>query len=58
MTQWAAFLKKGKLDVGGATLVEVCDFLAGFLLPPAQAVADGTAFKHEWPAGGAWKAES
>ena len=53
----SAALKKGKLDVGRATLVEVCDFLAGFLMPPAQAVAGGTTFKHEWPAGGAWKAE-
>jgi hypothetical protein len=57
VTQWQAFLKKGKLDVGGVTLVDVCDFLAGFLMPPARAVADGTAFKDEWLAGGAWKAE-
>ncbi|MDB5314100.1 MAG: hypothetical protein JWO38_8302 [Gemmataceae bacterium] len=32
VTQWQAFLKKGKLDAGGVALVEVCEFLAGFLM--------------------------
>jgi hypothetical protein len=54
--QWQAFLKKGKLDAGGVTLVEVCEFLAGFLMPPAQALAGGTKFAQAWPAGGPWAA--
>jgi hypothetical protein len=53
-TQWAAFLKKGKLDAGGAGLVDVCGFLAGFLMPPALALAAGAAFDRTWPAGGSW----
>jgi len=55
VTQWAAFLKKGKLDAGGAGLVEVCEFLAGFLMPPALALAGGATFDQKWPAGGPWK---
>lgn len=52
VTQWAAFLKKGRLDAGGAGLVDVCEFLAGFLMPPAQALAGGATFDQTWPAGG------
>lgn len=55
VTQWQAFLKKGMLDVGGATLVEVSDFLAGFLVPPAQAVAAGATFDRTWAVGGNWQ---
>jgi hypothetical protein len=55
-TQWQAFLKKGRLEAGGATLAEVCEYLAGFLMPPAQAVAGGTTFGHNWAAGGPWAA--
>lgn len=55
VTQWAAFLKKGKLDAGGAGLVDVCGFLAGFLMPPSQALAAGATFGRTWPPGGPWK---
>jgi hypothetical protein len=55
VAQWAAFLKKGKLDAGGAELVEVCEFLASFLMAPALAVAGGATFDQMWPAGGPWK---
>jgi hypothetical protein len=54
VVQWQAFLKKGRLDAGGATLAQVCEFLAGFMMPPAQAVAGGTGFGHDWTAGGPW----
>lgn len=55
-TQWQAFLKKGKLDAAGAGLVEVCECLAGFLMPPALALATGATFDQNWPAGGPWRA--
>ena len=58
MSQWQAFLKKGKLDASGATLVQVCEFLADFLMPPAQAVAEGTRFIRQWFKGGPWSAET
>lgn len=53
--QWAAFLKKGKLEPGGLTLAEVCVFLSQFLMPVSIATAAGTAFESHWPAGGPWK---
>jgi hypothetical protein len=55
VTQWAAFLKKGRLDIGGAGLVDVCAFLASFLMPPALSLIDGAEFDRNWPAGGPWK---
>jgi len=53
--QWEAFLRKGKLDAGGATLEEVCAFLHDFLMPLAQALAGGDPFTLIWPAGGPWR---
>lgn len=54
MKQWAAFLKRGKLDAGGASLEQVCAFLNGFLMPPTQALATGEMWARHWPAGGPW----
>jgi predicted nucleotidyltransferase component of viral defense system len=59
MKQWAAFVKRGKLDVGGATLEQVCAFLSDFLMPPTQAVGAGEAWTKNWPPTGPWtEAES
>ena len=55
VTQWRAFLKKGKLVAGRAELAAVCEFLAGFLLPVASSVAGGEAFDRMWAAGGPWQ---
>ena len=52
--QWAAFIKKGKLDAGEATLDQVCAFLGGFLLPPTQALSAGMDFTSEWAPEGPW----
>jgi hypothetical protein len=52
--QWAAFVKRGKLDAGGAALEDVCGFLSGFLLPPTQALAAGEAWTKNWPPAGPW----
>ena len=52
--QWQAFLKKGKLEVAGASLDAVCSFLNGFLRPPTLAIGAGKSFQHSWPPGGLW----
>lgn len=54
--QWAAFLKRGKLDASGASLEQVCVFLNGFLIPPTQALAAGEEWLSNWPPGGPWGA--
>ena len=53
--QWSAFIKKGKLDAGQATLEQVCAFLSEFLLPPVQSLSAGVDFTHEWAPAGPWK---
>jgi hypothetical protein len=56
--QWQAFLKKGKLDLAGVALEEVCSFLNGFLLPPAWALVQEKGFEMAWPTGGPWQPKS
>ena len=50
--QWDAFIKK--LEIEHIPLPPVIEFLAGFLMPPAQAVARGDVFRAEWRPGGPW----
>ncbi len=52
--QWQAFIKRGKLDTGGANLQEVCGFLSGFLMPCTLALNVGEDFKREWAPPGPW----
>jgi predicted nucleotidyltransferase component of viral defense system len=52
--QWAAFLKKGKLDVGGATLEQVCAILKDFLMPPTSALVARDPFEKTWTPEGPW----
>jgi hypothetical protein len=52
--QWAAFLRRGRLDVGGASLEQVCSFLNGFLMPPTQALTAGEPFHQTWAPAGPW----
>ena len=54
--QWAAFIKRGKLDVSGATLEDVCRFLHGFLMPLTLTLAAEKEWTQNWPAGGPWTA--
>lgn len=54
MKQWSAFVKRGKLDAGNATLEQVCAFLNGFLMPLTQALAAGETWTKEWPPRGPW----
>ncbi len=52
--QWAAFLKKGKLDAGGMTLEQVCAILREFLMPPTSALVARDMFAKTWPPEGPW----
>jgi predicted nucleotidyltransferase component of viral defense system len=54
--QWVAFVKRGKLNVSGATLEQVCEFLSGFLMPPTQALGTGGVWTKNWPPTGPWTA--
>ncbi len=53
--QWQAFVGKGKLNVNQATLEQVCFFLAGFLMPPVDALIAGRQFEYDWPPAGPWR---
>jgi hypothetical protein len=52
--QWQAFVRKGKLDVGDATLEKVCEFLSGFLVPLTKALVAVEPFEKTWPPAGPW----
>jgi predicted nucleotidyltransferase component of viral defense system len=52
--QWQAFIRKGKLDAGGATLEQVCAFLNGYLLPLTRALSAEEDFAGEWVPAGPW----
>ncbi len=54
-TQWRAFLRRTGLESEGLELGTVVAGLRGFLLPPLKALADGTPFELDWPAGGPWR---
>lgn len=51
--QWQSFLSKGNLTDAPADLAVVTESLIPFLLPPAQAAAQGAGFPAEWR-DGAW----
>lgn len=54
-TQWQAFLRKGRVDASGSSLLEVAGALRDFLMPPARAAAGDERFEMVWPAGGPWR---
>ena len=56
--EWAAFVRRSKLDDEGLALTEVVEFLAEFLLPPLKALDAAASFDLFWPAGGPWKESS
>ncbi len=56
-TQWRAFLRRSGLDRGDLELAAVVGGLRDFLLPPLEALAAGTPFELDWPAGGPWRRE-
>jgi len=54
-TQWRAFLRRSGLDREDLELSTVVAGLRAFLLPPLEALAGGTPFEMDWPAGGPWR---
>lgn len=55
LTQWKAFLRKGKLTSDDLTLTEAIAILQNFLMPPSLAVANGEAFLKVWHPAGSWQ---
>jgi hypothetical protein len=55
ITQWEAFVRKGKLALDPAKLEEVIAVLDSFLMPPSQAAATDETFSTTWMPGGPWK---
>jgi predicted nucleotidyltransferase component of viral defense system len=54
VTQWQAFLRRNRLDVGGRPLTQVVADILDFVEPPLRAAAGSTGFAARWPAGGPW----
>ncbi len=55
LTQWNAFVRKGKLCVEPAKLEAVIFVLEHFLMPPSRAIASGETFSATWKPGGPWE---
>jgi len=54
--QWKAFLLKNALET--VSLEEVVGFIAGFLMPVAQAACNDEPFTFRWRPGGPWSPSS
>jgi predicted nucleotidyltransferase component of viral defense system len=54
ITQWKAFVRRNRIDVGDANLSQVVAELTGFLMPPLLAAVDGRLFSATWHPGGPW----
>lgn len=55
LTQWKAFVRKGKLDAMGTELSMVAEQLQAFLMPPTEALVAGQDFKATWDPSGPWQ---
>jgi hypothetical protein len=53
--QWQGFLKKGKLKSASQELHEVVQILQVFLIPPMNAIAEGSSFNLCWTPSGLWQ---
>lgn len=56
LTQWRAFIKRGRLRYRETNLVVVVEAVRNFIIPPAMAAATHQAFTAQWPKGGPWRA--
>jgi hypothetical protein len=54
ISQWNAFLRRGKLSTDPPSLKEVCRLLELFLMPPTQALIEHQSFNKAWKPGGPW----
>lgn len=55
VSQWEAFLKRNKLNIGERAFLQIIEDLNIFLIPPLSAVAKQEKFAKNWPAGGPWR---
>ena len=53
--QWAAFIRRTRIDVGDHTLATIVPILDGFLSPVLKSVANQQSFAACWSAGGPWQ---
>lgn len=53
LTQWTAFLNRGRVPSPDKAFPELVAFLASFLLPPLIPMANQD-FEQKWPVGGPW----
>jgi predicted nucleotidyltransferase component of viral defense system len=53
--QWDAFLRRTAIESAPSQFSAVAKHMSIFLGPPAEAVADGTAFRGTWKPGGPWE---
>lgn len=53
-TQWAAFLRRLRLEDAPTTLRETVQTIAAFLQPVIRPLSEGHRFDRHWPAGGPW----
>jgi hypothetical protein len=58
LTQWRAFIRRGRLKYQETNLAVVVESVRNFLLPPAIAAANEQAFAAEWPKGGPWRVKT
>lgn len=54
VAQWRAFVRKGKLDSAGTSLVQVGAVLHDFLMPPTLAIAAAGEFSASWQPNSGW----
>ena len=52
--QWTGFLRKSRIDFAPATLPEVVNAIADFIVPVARAISSGKDFISHWTAPGPW----
>jgi hypothetical protein len=55
LTQWKAFLRKGRLEADLKTFSSIITMLQNFLIPPCQAIAKGETFSKIWRPAGHWQ---
>ncbi len=54
-SQWAAFVRRSRLDSKEISLERVVKVIADFVIPPSKAAAEATAFASTWSRGGPWQ---
>jgi hypothetical protein len=54
-TQWDAFLRRTAIEDAPSQFSSVVEQISVFLAPPAEALANGAAFKKSWRPAGPWR---